>query len=106
MTFNAEIAEQFPPIRLLLLGDPLFDAPVREAAPAEVDNVEFVCGQRGESGLSVTRSSQVAEAKQATGVEPAVTGESVKNLLGGANLISDVDDAEQTVLSWLSQSQL
>jgi len=106
VTFNPEIAEQFPSIRLLLPGDPLFEALVNEAAPAEVDNVEFVCGQRGENGSSVTRSSQVAEAKHATVVEPAVTSESVKNLLGGANSISDVDDAEQTVLSWLSQSQL
>jgi hypothetical protein len=65
--------------------------------------VEFVCGQRGESGSSVTRSSQVAEAKQATVVEPAVTSESVKNLLGGTNSVSDIDDAEQTVLNWLSQ---
>ena len=103
VTFNPEIAEQFPSIRLLLPGDPLFEALVREAAPAEVDNVEFVCGQRGESGSSVTRSSQVAEAKQATVVEPAVTSESVKNLLGGTNSVSDIDDAEQTVLNWLSQ---
>ncbi|WP_135665725.1 DEAD/DEAH box helicase [Halorhabdus rudnickae] len=103
VTFNPEIAEQFPSIRLLLPGDPLFEALVREAAPAEVDNVEFVCGQRGESGSSVTRSGQVAEAKQATVVEPAVTSESVKNLLGGPSSISDIDDAEQTVLTWLSQ---
>lgn len=103
VTFNPEVAEQFPSIRLLLPGDPLFEALVREAAPAEVDNVEFVCGQRGDSGSSVTRSGQVAEAKQATVVEPAVTSESVKNLLGGTNSVSDIDDAEQTVLNWLSQ---
>jgi SNF2 family DNA or RNA helicase len=103
VTFKPEIAEQFPSIRLLLPGDPLFEALVREAAPAEVDNVEFVCGQCGESGSSVTRSNQVAEAKQAAVVEPAVTSGSVKNLLGGTNSISDIDDAEQTVLSWLSQ---
>jgi len=103
VTFKPEIAEQFPSIRLLLLGDPLFEALVREAAPTEVDNVEFVCGQRGESGLSVTRSSQVAEASQAAVVEPAVTTESVKDLLGGTNSISDVDEAEQTVMTWLSQ---
>ena len=106
MTFNPEIAEQFPSIRLLLPGDPLFEALVREAAPVEVNNVEFVCGKRGESGSSVTRSNQVAEAKQAVVVEPAVASENVKNILGGTNSISDIDDAEQTVLNWLSRSQL
>ncbi|MFC6616108.1 DEAD/DEAH box helicase [Halopenitus salinus] len=103
VTFKPEIAEQFPSIRLLLPGDPLFEALVREAAPAEVDNVEFVCGQYGESGSSVTRSSRVADAKQAAVVEPAVTSEREINLLGGSNPITDIDDAEQIVLNWLSQ---
>jgi superfamily II DNA/RNA helicase len=106
VTFRPEIAEQFPSIRLLLPGDPLFEALVREAAPAEVDNVEFVCGERGESGSSVTRSHRVSDAKQSTVVEPAVVSEGVKDLLGGTSSLTSSDDAEQVVLNWLSQFPL
>jgi hypothetical protein len=104
VTFKPEIAEQFPSIRLLLPGDPLFEALIDEVAPAKVDHVEFVCGQRGESGWSVTRSNQVAKAKQAVVVEPAVASESMKDILAGRNSMSDIDESEQTILSWLSQS--
>lgn len=103
VTFNPEIAEQYLSIRLLLPGDPLFEALVREAAPAEVDNVEFVCGQRGESGSSVTRTQRVAEAKEATVVEPATGSEEPSDLLGGAYSVVSPDSAEQNILDWLSQ---
>ena len=86
-----------------LPGDPLFEELVREATPDELDSVEFVCGQYGESGSSVTRSSRVAEAKAATVVEPAVLSEGVKDLLGGTSSLTNPEEAEQTVLDWLSK---
>jgi SNF2 family DNA or RNA helicase len=103
VTFEPEIADRYPSTRLLLPGDPLFEVLVREATPEEVDSLEFICGRRNESGSSVTRERRVATAKQAAVVEPAATGEGVKNLLGGMNSITNSDDPEQTVLNWLSQ---
>jgi len=103
VTFSPEVAEKYPSVRLLLPGDPLFGALIQEVTPEEVNNLEFVCGQRGDSGSSVTRSPRITDTKQAAVVEPAVAGQEVKNLLGGTDSISDIDDAEQTVLNWLSQ---
>ncbi|WP_135536465.1 DEAD/DEAH box helicase [Halostella pelagica] len=106
VTFKPGIADKFPSIRLLLPGDPLFEVLARDATPEEVDSLEFVCGRREESGSSVTRGHRVADAKQATVVEPATTSEAVKDLLGGTSSITNPDDAEQTVLNWLSQSPI
>lgn len=103
VTFKPEIAEGFPSIRLLLPGDPLFKALIREATPEEVGSLELVCGRRGEDGLSVIRNNRVSDSKQATVMEPAATSEGVKDLLGGTSSITNPDDAEQTVLSWLSE---
>ncbi len=104
VTFEPEIADGFPSIRLLLPGDPLFEMLVYEATPEEVDSLEFVCGRHGKSGASVTRERRVGEAKRATVVQPATTDEGVTDLLGGTNSIPNPDDAEQTILNWLSQS--
>jgi hypothetical protein len=103
VTFQPAIAEEYPSIRLLLSGDPLFDALVQEATPEEVENLEFICGQRGESGATVTRSQRISAAKQATVVEPAATSDGVTDLLGGADSLPFPEDAEQSVLNWLSQ---
>jgi hypothetical protein len=103
VTFTPSIAEEFPSIRLLLPGDPLFETLVRQITPEKVDDLEFVCGQRGVSGSSVTQHQRVSDAKQATVVEPATTSETVKDLLGGTNSISNPGDAEQIVLGWLSE---
>ncbi|ELZ06168.1 putative DEAD/H helicase [Natrialba chahannaoensis JCM 10990] len=103
ITFNPKIAEQLPSIRLLLPGDPLFEALIREVTPEVVDSLEFICGKPGPGGSSTTRSSRIAEITQAAVVEPAVTSEAEKHLLGGTRPISDPDDAEQTVLNWLSE---
>ncbi|AKU09853.1 DEAD/DEAH box helicase [Haloferax gibbonsii] len=106
VTFKPEIAEKFPSIRLLLPGDPLFEALVSEVTPEKVDGLEFVCGQHGESGAVVTREHSVEDAKQATVVEPATTSESVNELLSGTRPLTSSDDAEQIVLDWLSQSPI
>lgn len=103
VTFKPGITDKYPSVRLLLPGDPLFELFVRKATPEEVDSLEFICGQREESGSSVTREQRVANAKRAAVVEPAATPEGVKNLLGGMNSITNSDDPEQTVLNWLSQ---
>lgn len=103
VTFKPAIAEKYPSIRLLLPGDPLFVALVREATPETVDCLEFICGWRGTSGSAVTRSNTLSDAKEATVVEPATTSEGVDELLGGASTFSDPDEAEQVVLDWLSK---
>lgn len=103
VTFRPEIFEAYPSIRLLLPGDPMFDALVREASPEKGDTIEFACGQRGDSGSSVTRSRRLSDAKQAIVVEPAATSEGVTDVLGGINSITISEDAEQIVLEWLSQ---
>ncbi len=103
VTFKPEIAEEFPSIRLLLPGDPLFEVLLGEITPEEMSSLEFVCGQRGESGLSVARRNRLSHARQVTVVEPATVNEGAKDLLGGTSPVSDPDDAEQRVLNWLSQ---
>ena len=103
VTFNPGVAEEFPSVRLLLPGDQLFEVLVRVGTPEEVNDMEFICGQQGENGSSVTHSNRIADTKQAAVVEPAATSEEVNTLLGGTRTILSTDDAEQTVLDWLSQ---
>ncbi|RLM83670.1 DEAD/DEAH box helicase [Halobellus sp. Atlit-38R] len=103
VAFQPEIADRFPSVRLLLPGDPLFEELVRNLAPEVMDSLELVCGHRGESGASVTREHCVAKAERATVVEPAATSEEVNSLLGSEDLVTNPEDAEQTVLNWLSE---
>ena len=103
VTFTPEIADEYPSVRLLLPGDPLFEMLVCETTPIESDSLEFVCGQIGVSGSEVTRKSRVDDAKDSVVVEPASTDTDVRNLLGGGNSLTNPEEAEQTVLKWLSQ---
>jgi hypothetical protein len=101
VTFQPEIAEEYPSIRLLLPGDPLFDVLVDIAADGEAPIVEMVYG-RGRGG---TAEVTIGESSQWDGdadvVAPATTEESVTDLLGGGS-VETVDEAEETVLDWLS----
>jgi len=103
VTFSPEISEDYPSIRLLLPGDPLFQVLVSEASPVEVDGLELVCGRLGESGSTVTKEADLAKAREATVVEPAATSDGVADLLGGNYALPNSGSAEQTVLNWLSE---
>ena len=102
VTFTPDIAESYPSIRLLLPGDSLFELLVRKATPEEVDGLELVCGTRGESGSEVTRENRVEDARESVVVQPAIRDGDQREIPGETEPIGSVEDAEQTVLNWLS----
>jgi hypothetical protein len=102
VTFAPEIAESYPSIRLLLPGDPLFEALVSEATPDEMEGLELVCGSVSETGSEVVRELRIKKAMEAVVVQPAVKNVEERTLLGGRDLIAHPGNAEQTVLDWLS----
>ncbi|WP_433629614.1 helicase-related protein [Halomicrococcus sp. NG-SE-24] len=102
VTFSPEVAESYPSIRLLLPGDPLFDVLIGEATPDEVESLELICGNVGSSGSAVTQERRIEDAMQAGVVQPAVENDEERKLLGGGDSLPQSEDAEQTVLEWLS----
>jgi hypothetical protein len=102
VTFSPDVAEAYPSIRLLLPGDPVFELLVREATPEEVDGLELVCGTKGESGSEVTHENCVENARRSVVVQPVVRDGDQRDIPGETEPIDGVEDAEQTVLNWLS----
>ena len=99
VTFDPRVAEEFPSIRLLLLGDPLFDSLVAKTTPRQDTDVVFICGSR-DSEL-VTVEKDYGDTTGADVVLPAVRNDARANLPEGTSL-PDVSDAKGTVHSWLS----
>lgn len=96
------IAESYPSIRLLLPGDPLYEALVSEVSPNELEGLELICGSVSASGSRVTREQRLNDVRDAVVVQPAVENDEERRLLGGEYSIPQSDRAEQTVLDWLS----
>jgi hypothetical protein len=102
VTISPEVAESYPSIRLLLPGDPLFDVLISEATPDKVESIELICGSVSGSGSEVTQERRIEDAMQARVVQPAVENDEERKLLGGGDSIPQSENAEQTVLEWLS----
>jgi hypothetical protein len=100
VTFDPAVAEEFPSIRLLLPGDPLFDSLVAKTTQGQDSEVAFVCGSR--EAASVTVETDYESTAGADVVLPAVQDDSQGNLPEGTSLL-DVSDAKQTVHSWLTE---
>jgi len=101
VTFQPDIAEEYPSIRLVLPGDPLFDMLVEIAAGGDASTVRMVYGEGRDGTPQVTVGDADSDIGSADVVAPATDNESVCDLLGGGSL-ETVDAAEQTVLDWLS----
>ena len=101
VTFQPDIAEEYPSIRLLLPGDPLFKLLLSVTAEADAPNVKMICGIRSGSASEVVSRSDNGEIKSAAVVAPATTDSILTDLLGAGSL-DNVATAEQTVLEWLS----
>jgi SNF2 family DNA or RNA helicase len=106
VTFAPEIAESYPSIRLLLPGDPLFEALISEATPDKMEGLELVCGSVSGTGTEVVRELRIKEAMEAVVLKPAIKNTEERSLLGGRNTIAHPENAEQTVLDWLSNKPL
>jgi len=100
VTFDPDVAEEFPSIRLLLPGDPLFDSLVTKTTQGQDSEVVFVCGSR--EAESVTVETDYESTAGADVVLPAVSNDSRGNLPEGTSL-PDVSDAKQTVQNWLAE---
>ena len=100
VTFDPPVAEEFPSIRLLLPGDPLFDVLVSTTAQANSGEIVFVCGYREKEGSErVVAESRYEETDEATVVLPAVD-DGPGDLPEGTSLPS-VSEAKETVRDWL-----
>lgn len=99
VTFNPTVAEEFPSIRLLLPGDPLFDSFAAKTTRRQDTNVVFVCGSREPERVTVE-----TDYKDTTGADvilPAARNNARGNLPEGTSL-PDISDAKRTVCSWLT----
>jgi len=56
VTFDPNVVEEFPSIRLLLPGDPLFDSLVSMTRKGSPWEVVFICGKRGANGTADVRT--------------------------------------------------
>lgn len=104
VTFDPNVANDFPSIRLLLPGDPLFDRLVSMTTQSPNSDVVFACGTRYSDGAEdVAVETEYEETKQADVVVPAVREGGRANLPDGVSLV-DVPDARRTVSNWLSRN--
>ena len=102
VTFDPPVAEEFTSIRLLLPGDPLFDALVSTTSQASSGDIVFVCGYREkEESERVVAESTYEATDEATVVLPAVDDDGPADLPEGTSLPS-VSEAKKTVRDWLA----
>lgn len=87
------------------VGDPLFEVLISEATPDQLDGLNLICGSVGDTGSEVTQEQRIEDAMQTGVVQLAVENDEEGKLLGGGDLIPQSEDAEQTVLEWLSHFQ-
>jgi hypothetical protein len=102
VTFSPPVADDFPSIRLLLPGDPLFDALVSIASKNEGKNVSLVCGRGTDTGTQVTLCRDTDETTEASVVAPAATEDGLTDLPSGSSL-EDVTRTKERVREWLSR---
>lgn len=102
VTFAPEMAEEFPSIRLLLPGDPLFDSLVSMTTRGSGDGVVFVCGyRRSDDSKNVTVETEYHDTTEADVVLPAVHKGSRANLPEGTSLLG-ISEGKYIVRNWLA----
>ena len=103
VTFSPSVAEEFPSIRLLLPGDPLFDGLVSVATESEAKNIELVCGWNTvETAPETQVGSECEDSIDADVIAPAAIQEGLDDLPDGTTL-RDLEKTKQLVLKWLSK---
>lgn len=101
VTFDPAIAEEFPSIRLLLPGDPLFNSLVESIVDETSNDLALVCGRDDPSADdSVRVLSTAKEARDYSVVLPAIHGEGPRNLHGGGS-IPTIPKAKRVIRDWL-----
>jgi SNF2 family DNA or RNA helicase len=104
VTFSPDVAQEYPSIRLLLPGDPLFADILSVAVTGEVNNIRLVCGLRSEDGSSeIVISHEGDVVDSAVVVSPAAENEQFADLPDGTSL-AGVTEAEETVADWMTTS--
>lgn len=103
VTFDPDVVEEYPSIRFLLPGDPLYNELMTIAAEGDAPNVELVCGQVRDGTPSVTVADSGQKSDSAEIIVPGTTSDTVTDLLVGGSL-ETVKEAESTALKWLSQN--
>ena len=104
VTFDPDVAEEFPSIRLLLPGDPLVDSLVTMTAQGRASDLVFVCGHRQAAGSEhVTTASEYSETIDGDVVLPAVHQEGQVELPVG-DALPKVPEAKRIVRGWLRDS--
>ena len=98
VTFELDIADEFPSIRLLLPGDPLFDSLVSITTESPAQEVVFVCGTV--SG-GITVETEYDETETADVVLPSIDGNSRTDLPDGTSL-PEISEAKRIIGNWLS----
>jgi hypothetical protein len=100
VTFDPSVAEEFPSIRLLLPGDPLFDSLVSMTTRTQANNVVFVCGHhQSEDSERVVIRTRYEETVDADVVLPAIRDSSQMHLPEGTSL-PDISEAKDIVHEW------
>lgn len=102
VTFSPEVADQFPSIRLLLPGDPIFNELLSIATDGEAPNIKMISGSTAEGTGEPDVIVDDSWIETADVVAPAVTKESISDLPNGQSLDS-VAEAKEIVLEWLSK---
>lgn len=100
VTFDPEVAAEFPSIRLLLPGDPLFDGFVSMTTRTSDDEVVFICGYQQEGSERVVTESRYEETDSADVILPAIRGNGCADLPEGSSLPS-LSEGRETVREWL-----
>jgi SNF2 family DNA or RNA helicase len=102
VTFDPAVVEEFPSIRLLLPGDPLFDELVSLTTQHSEQEVVYVCGTVHDDGTTeVTVDPDDRTMRTAAVVLPAVRDDGRESLPDGESLVT-VHEARQVVNEWLS----
>ena len=101
VTFSPAVADQFPSIRLLLPGDPLFETLLSVTVDEEPHNVELLYGSRHEAGEPEIEIGDEGDLDSVDVVGVGAMDESVTDLPGERTLDS-VSVTEQTLRDWLT----
>jgi len=103
VTFRPSIADEYPSIRLLLPGDPLFSTLVSIVADGDASNITLVSGSKEEGNALTSEAAREDNTsfKDADVVAPAATSDTITDLPNGDSLKS-VQATKRTVLDWLS----
>ncbi|KAB7518811.1 helicase-related protein [Halosegnis rubeus] len=102
VTFTPAIAEEYPSIRCVLPGDPLFNVLIDIIAGDPPELVTFVQGRAVSGAAEISSSTEPEPSGEAPVVLPASTKDGVTNLLGEGS-ITDVATAERTISDWISR---